>query len=93
VSSYLPFQQSFVVKQIALHMDSKFYHFNIDIDIAQAKIFCSPLTFARGHSDLAGGTAPFDPLGYGPESQATEFYRKSKLPKLQINIYNKASFH
>jgi hypothetical protein len=60
VSSYLPFQQSFVVKQIALHMDSKFYHFNIDIDIPQAKIFCSPLTFARGHSDLAGGG------GHGP---------------------------
>jgi hypothetical protein len=42
-------------------MDSKFYHFNIDIDIPQAKFFCSPLTLARGHSDLAGGTAPFGP--------------------------------
>ena len=43
-------------------MDSKFYHFNTDTDIPQAKLFVSPLILARGHSDLAGGgTAPFAP--------------------------------
>jgi hypothetical protein len=40
-------------------MDTEFYHLYIYIDISQAKFFCSLLTLAREHSDLAGHRPPF----------------------------------
>jgi hypothetical protein len=41
--------------------------FTMTMTFRKPKIFCSLLTLARGHLDLAGGTAPFYPLGYGPD--------------------------
>jgi hypothetical protein len=41
----------------------KFYHFNIDIDIPQAKIFLQSVNFGEGALGFSGGTAPFGPPG------------------------------
>jgi hypothetical protein len=43
-------------------MDSKFYHFNTDTDIPQAKIFCQSVNIGEGALGFSGGgTAPFGP--------------------------------
>jgi hypothetical protein len=49
-------------------MDSKFYHFNIDIDIPQAKFFFLSVNIGEGALAFSGGHGPLWPLlGYGPE--------------------------
>jgi hypothetical protein len=61
VSSYLPFQQSFVVNKL-LFTWTKFYHFNIDIDIPQAKFFfLQSVNIGEGALRFSGGHGPLWP--------------------------------
>jgi hypothetical protein len=59
--------------------------FNIHIDISQAKVFCSLLTLARGHSDLAMARPPLPPrpAGYGPGLDYITGYAVSVVCRLQ----------
>jgi hypothetical protein len=67
VSSYLPFQQSFVVNKLLFTWTLSSIILTQTLTFRKPKFFVSPLTLARGHSDLAGGHGPlWPPLGYGP---------------------------
>jgi hypothetical protein len=47
-------------------MDSKFYHFNTDTDIPQAKIFCQSVNIGEGALGFSGGHGPlWPPLATG----------------------------
>jgi hypothetical protein len=73
VSSYLPFQQSFVVNKLLFTWTLSSIILTQTLTFRKPKFFVSPLTLARGHSDLAGGTAPFGPPDNNCKDDLTNF--------------------